>query len=140
MPRIRSVTTAAAEIDRRAFLTATGAVTLSAGIGYALGPAGGTSAAAHPAAAAPARAMSRKAPAAPLAPYTRGTTLAAVATAAAGSGYRRLGDGPAWTRVVRTELGSARGDREAKRKPLAAFVQFTDLHLVDVQHPCVTST
>ncbi|MET8470711.1 TIGR03767 family metallophosphoesterase [Streptomyces sp. NPDC006422] len=136
MPRIRSVTTAAAEIDRRAFLTATGAVTLSAGIGYALGPGGETSAAAtHQAAAAPARATSRRAPAAPLAPYTRGTTLAAVATAAAGTGYRRLGDGPAWTRVVRSDLASAHGGREAKRTPLAAFVQFTDLHLVDVQHP-----
>ncbi|MFI5659220.1 TIGR03767 family metallophosphoesterase [Streptomyces sp. NPDC051684] len=135
MPRIRSVTKAAAEIDRRAFLTATGAVTLSAGIGYALGPAGETRAAAHQAAAAPVRAMSRRAPAAPLAPYTRGTTLAAVATATAGSGYRRLGDGPAWERVVRAELAPARSSREAKRMPLAAFVQFTDLHLVDVQHP-----
>lgn len=135
MPRIRSVTTAAAEIDRRAFLTATGAVTLSAGIGYALGPGGETSAAATHQAAAPARVTSRRAPAAPLAPYTRGTTLAAVATAAAGTGYRRLGDGPAWTRVVRSDLASAHGGREAKRTPLAAFVQFTDLHLVDVQHP-----
>ncbi|WP_306323090.1 MULTISPECIES: TIGR03767 family metallophosphoesterase [unclassified Streptomyces] len=148
MPRIRSVTTTAAakaaakatakattEIDRRALLTATTAVTLSAGIGYALGPAGETRAAAHPA-TAPVHANSRKAPAAPLAPYTRGTTLASIAAATAtGPGYRRLGDGPAWTRAVRTELAPAHPRREAKRTALAAFVQFTDLHLVDVQHP-----
>ncbi|MGY0486540.1 TIGR03767 family metallophosphoesterase [Streptomyces sp. WG-D5] len=134
MPRTRSVTTAG--IHRRALLTATGAVTLSAGLGYTLGPATETRAAAHPAAARPARAMSRQAPAAPLAPYTRGTTLASVATGpASGPGYRRLGDGPAWTRVVRTELAPAHRAREAKRTALAAFVQFTDLHLVDVQHP-----
>ncbi|MFI0240078.1 TIGR03767 family metallophosphoesterase [Streptomyces sp. NPDC016845] len=132
MSRLRSVTKAAAALDRRTLLAATGAATLTAGLGYALAP-GGPAAAAGP---APARTLSsRRAPAAPLLPYTRGTTLASVATGAAGSGYRRLGDGPAWQRVVRSELTPARSGREARRTALAAFVQFTDLHLVDVQHP-----
>ncbi|MFB6854345.1 TIGR03767 family metallophosphoesterase [Streptomyces sp. NPDC056341] len=150
MPRIRSVADTAASataakaasiasaLDRRTFLAASGAVSLTAGIGYALGPGTG-SAVAGPAAPpvqgpVPA-AVSRRAPAAPLAPYTRGTTLGSVAAAPAGAGYRRLGDGPAWQRVVRGDLASAKSGREGRRTALAAFVQFTDLHLVDVQHP-----
>ncbi|PSM43506.1 TIGR03767 family metallophosphoesterase [Streptomyces dioscori] len=133
MSRIRSVATAAR--DRRAFLAATGAVSLSAGIGFALRP--GTSEAATHTAAPQGRpiAVSRRAPAAPLAPYTRGTTLSTLATARPGSGYRRLGDGPAWPRVVRGDLAAAKSGRAGRRTALAAFVQFTDLHLVDVQHP-----
>ncbi|WP_338696508.1 TIGR03767 family metallophosphoesterase [Streptomyces sp. Q6] len=134
MSRTRSVTKAAADFDRRTFLAATGAVTLSAGIGYALRP-GDSAAATGQGQATTVRAVSRRAPAAPLAPYTRGTTLASVATAPGGSGFRRLGDGPAWRRVVRSDLRSPRSGREARRTALAAFVQFTDLHLVDVQHP-----
>ncbi|MFJ9035783.1 TIGR03767 family metallophosphoesterase [Streptomyces sp. NPDC102406] len=131
MSRTRSVTKAAA-LDRRTLLAATGAATLTAGLGYALGP-GGSTAAAGPAPAP--RLSSREGPAAPLTPYTRGTTLASVATAATGAGYRRLGDGPAWPRVVRSDLRAPRAGREVRRAALAAFVQFTDLHLVDVQHP-----
>ncbi|MEV7138312.1 TIGR03767 family metallophosphoesterase [Streptomyces tauricus] len=133
MSRIRSVATAAR--DRRAFLAATGAVSLSAGIGFALRP--GTSEAATHTAAPEGQpiAVSRRAPAAPLAPYTRGTTLSTIATARPGSGYRRLGDGPAWSRVVRGDLAAAKSGRAERRTALAAFVQFTDLHLVDVQHP-----
>lgn len=139
MSRTRSVATAAqsaahtalSAVDRRAFLATTGAVSLSAGIGYALRPA--------PSHAAPSRpapvALSRQAPAAPLAPYRGGTTLGAVAAPRGTSGYRRLGDGPAWDRVVRGDLAAAKNGREGRRTPLAAFVQFTDLHLVDVQHP-----
>ncbi|MFD7706714.1 TIGR03767 family metallophosphoesterase [Streptomyces sp. NPDC059785] len=137
MSRLRSVATAAAALDRRTLLAAAGALTTSAGIGYALRPAADAHAAAQTAAApgqAPV-AMSRRAPAAPLAPYTRGTTLAAVAVRGEGSGYRRLGDGPAWQRVVRGELAGAKDGREGRRTALASFVQFTDLHLVDVQHP-----
>lgn len=143
MSRIRSVATAAqtaaqstartalSAVDRRAFLATTGAVSLSAGIGYALRP--GTS---HAAPSGPAPvALSRQAPAAPLMPYRSGTTLAAVAAPRGTSGYRRLGDGPAWDRVVRGDLADAKNGREGRRTPLAAFVQFTDLHLVDVQHP-----
>ncbi|MEU6660755.1 TIGR03767 family metallophosphoesterase [Streptomyces sp. NPDC046821] len=142
MPRLRSVADTAASataakatavvsaLDRRTFLAASGAVSLTAGIGYALGPGTGT------AAAGPAPVpVSRRAPAAPLAPYTRGTTLASVAAAPDGTGYRRLGDGPAWQRVVRSDLAPAKSGRENRRTALAAFVQFTDLHLVDVQHP-----
>ncbi|MEU9186092.1 TIGR03767 family metallophosphoesterase [Streptomyces sp. NPDC048484] len=135
MSRIRSVATAAR--DRRAFLAATGAVSLSAGIGFALRP--GTSEAATETAANTAHhqpvAVSRRAPAAPLAPYTRGTTLSTIATARPGSGFRRLGDGPAWPRVVRGDLAAPKAGRAERRTALAAFVQFTDLHLVDVQHP-----
>ncbi|MEU2558663.1 TIGR03767 family metallophosphoesterase [Streptomyces longispororuber] len=139
MSRIRSVTgaatsaVAAAAVHRRALLAAAGAVSLSAGVGYALGPAGHGEAAAAPGRGPVAR--SRLAPAAPLAPYHAGTTLGSVAAPRGASGYRRLGDGPAWDRVVRSELAPAHRGREARRTALAAFVQFTDLHLVDVQHP-----
>ncbi|MET9497258.1 TIGR03767 family metallophosphoesterase [Streptomyces sp. NPDC006552] len=132
MPRTRSVIKAAAALDRRALLAATGAVTLTAGVGYALGP-GGPRAAAGP---APARSLAaREAPAAPPTPYTRGTTLDTLAAAPAGSGYRRLGSGPGWPRVVRSDLAAPRSGRAARRTALAAFVQLTDLHMVDVQHP-----
>ncbi|GGO55559.1 TIGR03767 family metallophosphoesterase [Streptomyces lasiicapitis] len=147
MSRIRSVATTAATattsattsvvstVNRRAFLAATGAVSLSAGIGYALGPGAGSGKAAPAQAAAAPVPMSRRAPSAPLAPYRSGTTLATVSAPRGTDGYRRLGDGPAWDRVVRTDLAPAKPGRESRRTPLAAFVQFTDLHLVDVQHP-----
>ncbi|MFE6164802.1 TIGR03767 family metallophosphoesterase [Streptomyces sp. NPDC056486] len=139
MPRIRTVATAAktathsavSAVDRRAFLATTAAVSLSAGIGYAMRPASSHAATAGPAPVA----LSRQAPAAPLAPYRDGTTLRTVAAPRGTSGYRRLGDGPAWDRVVRGDLAAAKSGREGRRTALAAFVQFTDLHLVDVQHP-----
>ncbi|MGY5119185.1 TIGR03767 family metallophosphoesterase [Streptomyces sp. 900105755] len=140
MSRIRSVATSAAhkgrealEINRRTVLAAAGAVSLSAGIGYALRP---TDSEAAPAAAEEQPvAEGRKAPAAALAPYTKGTTLASVAAPRNSSGYRRLGDGAGWSRVLRSDLAAAKSGRESRRTALAAFVQFTDLHLVDVQHP-----
>lgn len=123
-------------VPRRALLAAAGAVSLSAGITVALGRSAGGAAASPAAPPAPAvRALSRPAPAAPLAPYTRGTTLGAVSTPGGHGAYRRLGEGPAWRRVVRAELAGAHPGREARRRAVAAFVQFTDLHLVDVQHP-----
>ncbi|MFF7470166.1 TIGR03767 family metallophosphoesterase [Streptomyces sp. NPDC008092] len=140
MSRIRSVATSAAhkgrealEINRRTVLAAAGAVSLSAGVGYALRPTAGE--------AAPAAveeqpvAEGRKAAAAALAPYTKGTTLASVAAPRNSSGYRRLGDGAGWSRVLRSDLAAAKSGREHRRTALAAFVQFTDLHLMDVQHP-----
>ncbi|MEU1331633.1 TIGR03767 family metallophosphoesterase [Streptomyces sp. NPDC005865] len=144
MPRRRSVATATAtaaadaastvaRLDRRAFLAATGAITVSAGVGYALGPGAGSGNAAPAGRATVPR--SRPAPAAPLAPYKNGTTLLTAAAPRGATGYRRLGDGPAWPRVVRGDLAQARAGREGRRTALAAFVQFTDLHLVDVQHP-----
>ncbi|OIJ69412.1 TIGR03767 family metallophosphoesterase [Streptomyces mangrovisoli] len=133
MSRIRSVATSAAGINRRAVLAATAAVTASAGVGYALRPT--DSQAASGAATEAVNASSRQAPAAPLAPYTKGTTLASVAKAVSGSGYRRLGDGAGWTRVVRSDLATPKSGRAGRRTALASFVQFTDMHLMDTQHP-----
>ncbi|MER6525182.1 TIGR03767 family metallophosphoesterase [Streptomyces sp. NPDC001508] len=131
MSRTRSVATSALGVNRRTVLAAVGAVSLSAGVGYALRP---TDSQAATASEAPL-ASSRKAPAPPLAPYTRGTTVDSVAAPRGGSGYRRLGDGPGWPRVVRDELAAPKSGRAGRRTPLAAFVQLTDLHLMDVQHP-----
>ncbi|MFJ3707014.1 TIGR03767 family metallophosphoesterase [Streptomyces sp. NBC_01387] len=136
MSRIRS---AAAALDRRTFLVATGAVGVSAGAAAALGTGSGASAAPAPAEApAPAvPAAARRAPA-PAAPSGAGTTLLTAATPRTGhpgSGYRRLGDGPGWARVVRPQLAAPRAGRATRRTVLSAFVQLTDLHLTDVQHP-----
>ncbi|MFI0962150.1 TIGR03767 family metallophosphoesterase [Streptomyces sp. NPDC021080] len=141
MPRTRSVATAPA-LNRRALLAATGAVSLTAGLGLALrpqAPAHATTAAQAPVADSVAhsqgQAAVRTAPA-PLAPYTRGTTLSGVAAPRSGStGYRRLGDGAGWKRVVRDELAAAKAGRADRRTAFAAFVQLTDLHLTDAQHP-----
>ena len=143
MSRIRSVAAAASDLNRRSLLAATGAVSLSAGIGLALRPGSDAHAATQAAAADPAAgtaeapvAVSRRAPVDRLDPYERGTTLSSVATPRSGStGYRRLGDGPGWKRVVRSELASAKSGRAARRTALASFVQLTDLHLMDTQHP-----
>ncbi|MFD5102453.1 TIGR03767 family metallophosphoesterase [Streptomyces albidochromogenes] len=141
MPRLRSA--AEAVLDRRSFLAATGAVGVAAGIGLALRPdhaaqagavaARGPAGAPVVAAAAPStRAL------APVPPWT-GTTLRKVATPrGSASGYRRLGTGPGWKRVVRTQLAAARAGRAERRTALASFVQLTDLHLTDVQHPVRT--
>ncbi|MEU6606710.1 TIGR03767 family metallophosphoesterase [Streptomyces shenzhenensis] len=131
MSRLRSVATSALEVNRRTVLAAVGAVSLSAGVGYALRP---TDSEAATTSEAPL-ASSRKAPAPPLAPYTRGTTVDSVAAPQGGSGYRRLGAGPGWPRVVREDLAAPKSGRADRRTPLAAFVQLTDLHLMDVQHP-----
>ncbi|MDG9716826.1 TIGR03767 family metallophosphoesterase [Streptomyces sp. DH24] len=135
MSRTRSVAGSVLGVHRRSFLAATGAVAVSAGVGYAARPTESRAATPPASASGAALASSRKAPAAPLAPYTRGTTLAEVAAPRGSSGYRRLGDGPGWQRVVRTELADARPGRAARRTPLAAFVQLTDLHIIDTQHP-----
>ncbi|MGX1887326.1 TIGR03767 family metallophosphoesterase [Streptomyces sp. NPDC055287] len=148
MSRLRSAAEAA--LDRRSFLAATGAVGISAGIGLALRPdhgaQAGTVAAPGPA-GAPAAPAAHSAPgtapaAAPArfpAPPWTGTTLRTVATPRrSASGYRRLGAGPGWKRVVRTQLASARSGRAERRTALASFVQLTDLHLTDVQHPVRT--
>ncbi|MGW1166968.1 TIGR03767 family metallophosphoesterase [Streptomyces sp. NPDC002550] len=131
MSRIRSVAASALEVNRRTVLAAAGAVSLSAGVGYALRPTDSEAATA----AAPVARSRQATAAAPLAPYTKGTTLASVSTPRNSSGYRRLGDGPGWARVVRGELATPTSGRASRRRALAAFVQFTDLHLMDVQHP-----
>ncbi|MEV0688781.1 TIGR03767 family metallophosphoesterase [Streptomyces sp. NPDC050388] len=133
MPRIRPVADPTG-FHRRSVLAATGAVALSAGVGYALRP-GGEAVAADAAPDGTVHASSRQAPAAPLAPYTRGTTLEGVSAPRGASGYRRLDEGQGWGRVVRGELAAARPGRDDRRTTLAAFVQLTDLHLLDTQHP-----
>jgi metallophosphoesterase (TIGR03767 family) len=135
MPRIRSVAGDKPAINRRTVLAATGAAAVSAGVGYALRPTDSQAAAAVADTHEATVAHSRQAAAAPLAPYTKGTTLASVATPRAGSGYRRLADGPGWSRVVRSELAAPKSGRAGRRTALAAFVQLTDLHLIDAQHP-----
>ncbi|WP_314175218.1 TIGR03767 family metallophosphoesterase [Streptomyces winkii] len=132
---------------RRTLLTlgATGAATALGGVSVFNGRAAnaGQPPRATPSPGAMARSRAARARAhapvtrdAPVEPSPEGTTLAAVATPRGDAdGYRRLGDGPGWKRLVRTELAEARQGRTEKRRTLAAFVQFTDLHLVDVQHP-----
>ncbi|MBT2386880.1 TIGR03767 family metallophosphoesterase [Streptomyces sp. ISL-11] len=122
----RSDRSAATGVDRRTFLAAAGAVTTATGIGLALG-ADRAAVAAGP--------EDIKAAAAATAPTGAGTTLVSVAAPRGNGGYRRLGDGPGWPRLVRSELASAKNGREDRRTTLASFVQFTDLHLTDVQHP-----
>jgi metallophosphoesterase (TIGR03767 family) len=136
MSRIRSVATAAA-LNRRALLAAAGAVSLTTGVGLALRPeeSHAAGASAQTAAGEASFAGSRQAPAAPLAPYTKGTTLDGVAAPRGDSGYRRLGDGPGWKCAVRGELAAPKSGRAGRRTALAAFVQFTDMHLTDCQHP-----
>ncbi|MGW4494222.1 TIGR03767 family metallophosphoesterase [Streptomyces sp. NPDC004376] len=139
MSRTRSAARPAQGLHRRSLLAAAGAVTLSAGLGYALRPTESEAATALPAPTSTPTATTTPTPSpTPVAPYTQGTTLDSVATprgSGSGSGYRRLGDGPGWSRVVRTELAAAKSGRADRRTALAAFVQFTDLHLTDVQHP-----
>lgn len=65
---------------------------------------------------------------------TTGTTLDVAATAT-GTGYRRLAAGPGWPLVVRTDLAPLDPARADRRTPLACFVQFTDMHMVDTQSP-----
>ncbi|MGP4000382.1 TIGR03767 family metallophosphoesterase [Streptomyces sp. 8N706] len=137
MSRTRSVVSA---VDRRALLAAVGAVGASAGLGLAFGPGSGSAEATAPAtgrlaARRAVRAAPGAPPAAPAEPSTAGTTLRTVAAPRGSGGYRRLADGPGWSRVVRPELAAAKSGRADRRTALASFVQFTDLHVVDVQHP-----
>ncbi|MBO0657048.1 TIGR03767 family metallophosphoesterase [Streptomyces triculaminicus] len=131
----RSRRTADSQLDRRSFLAAAGAVTTAAGLGLTVGmdsrPAAATPGDPTPTAATPAQ----ETPAAEAAPTNAGTTLVSVAAPRGSGGYRRLGEGPGWSRVVRADLAEGRSGREDRRTALACFVQFTDLHLTDVQHP-----
>ncbi|MGW0601491.1 TIGR03767 family metallophosphoesterase [Streptomyces sp. NPDC002776] len=139
MSRIRSVASSALGVHRRTVLAAAGAVSLSAGVGYALRPTDSQAATSGTPGAAAAQeapvASGRRAPFLPLAPYTRGTTLASVAAPRGTSGYRRLAGGRGWPRVVRGELAAPKSGRADRRTTLAAFVQLTDLHIIDAQHP-----
>src|ERR1044071_2957156 len=64
-----------------------------------------------------------------------GTTLDTTATPTGTSGYRRLQAGPGWPTVVRSDLIAAKPNREARRKALTSFVQFSDMHICDAQSP-----
>ncbi len=136
MSRTRSVAGSTLGPNRRTVLAAAGAVSVSAGVGYALRPSDSQAATVADAAAAEGPvAVPRQAVPAGLGPFTRGTTLNNVSAPLGAGGYRRLGEGPAWQRVVRSELAEPRSGRATRRTTMAAFVQFTDLHLTDVQHP-----
>ncbi|MEV8367774.1 TIGR03767 family metallophosphoesterase [Streptomyces niveus] len=139
MSRIRSAVTA---VDRRSFLAAAGAVGLSAGIGVAVGSGGGpgsASAAPAPTAPGPATTATPTPAPTPTGPSAGLTTLESLATPRAGNAtFRRLGDGPGWRRVVREQFASAKSGREDRRTVLSSFVQLTDLHVTDVQHPVRT--
>ncbi|MET7732457.1 TIGR03767 family metallophosphoesterase [Streptomyces sp. NPDC005402] len=138
MSRTRSVASTTLGVHRRTVLAAAGAAAASAGVGYALRPTDSQAATTGAPAEAPVAQTVHKAAApveAPLAPYTRGTTVASVAAPRTSSGYRRLGNGPGWSRKVRSDLAAPKAGRAGRRTPLAAFVQLTDLHLMDSQHP-----
>ncbi|SDF89045.1 metallophosphoesterase, PPA1498 family [Lentzea fradiae] len=66
---------------------------------------------------------------------TAGTTLETTATPIGTAGYRRLTAGPGWPTVVRDDLIAAMPNREARRRALASFVQFSDMHICDAQSP-----
>jgi len=55
--------------------------------------------------------------------------------ASGGRGFRTHVTGPGESWTVRTELAPARDGRDARRRPLAAFAQFTDMHVQDTQTP-----
>ncbi|GAA1902902.1 TIGR03767 family metallophosphoesterase [Streptomyces sodiiphilus] len=67
--------------------------------------------------------------------HATGTTLEEAASGTGTGPYRPLSAGPGWTRVLRDDLAAPGPGREGPRTPLAAFVQFTDTHVTDVQHP-----
>ncbi|MFD8377610.1 TIGR03767 family metallophosphoesterase [Streptomyces sp. NPDC059679] len=130
MSRIRSAAHAA--LDRRTLLVATASAGAATGLGLAFGPGSGSATASQP---AQVRAAARRVVTAPALPSKAGTTLETFSAPRGSGTYRRLGDGPAWARTVRTELAGAKGGREDRRTTLASFVQLTDMHLTDVQHP-----
>ncbi|WP_189307981.1 TIGR03767 family metallophosphoesterase [Streptomyces albospinus] len=124
--------------DRRRFLLSSGAAVAAAGVSYAL--PGRRSSSTQPV-AGPAPAGTGAAPARPAvkraAPYGA-TTLETTARLTGSGGYRHISSGPGWPLVVRGELAAARSGREDRRAALACFVQFTDLHVADVQSPLRT--
>jgi metallophosphoesterase (TIGR03767 family) len=67
--------------------------------------------------------------------WTEATTLESTIVPVRSNGYRPLTTGPAQPIALRTELARAGGKRAAVRNGLASVVQFTDLHVTDVQNP-----
>ncbi|MEC3979609.1 TIGR03767 family metallophosphoesterase [Amycolatopsis sp. H20-H5] len=67
---------------------------------------------------------------------TTGTTLESVATPlVSGPKYSRLTAGPGWPLAVRGDLAAPSAGRDDRRRALASFVQFTDLHITDTESP-----
>lgn len=111
-------------IDRRAFLTRAGGAAAALWFPPAIGR--------------PGRLVVRTAPLLPSglpAARPHGTTLESTVVPAEGGGYVRLLDGPAWPTQVRTDLAEPQSGREDRRRPLAAVVHLTDIHLIDAQSP-----
>lgn len=81
----------------------------------------------------------RRALAAPGPVHPEGTTLERTLVRGprtAAGGYCAIVAGPGEPYVVRTDLGvAAQAGREGRRRPLAAFVQLTDTHVIDAQSP-----
>lgn len=124
--------------NRRRFLLSSGAAVAGAGAAWALPSRRSSSDAPG---TAHAQSLSRTSPAQPggrrAAPF--GTTTLDTTARLVGSGsYRRITSGPGWPLVVRGELASAAAGRQDRRTALACFVQFTDLHVADVQSPLRT--
>ncbi|MEV0945882.1 TIGR03767 family metallophosphoesterase [Rhodococcus sp. NPDC049939] len=110
-----------ADINRRSFLTFAGLGAVGA-VGFGTRPWGLQYAGAVP---LPTSSIASIA----------GTTLEAAAIPVGSAGYRKLGPGPGWGSVVRTELAEAKSGREDRRRALASLVQLTDVHMVDAQSP-----
>lgn len=104
-------------LSRRAFLLASGMTASGVALEIALSSTPAASSAVTPSTTTPM------------------TTVHSVAGPHGTGGYRRLSDGPGWRRVTRTELAEAKKGRAERRTALACFVQFTDLHITDVQNP-----
>lgn len=131
MPEIRRSRHVPKQLNRRALLAAGATAVAATGVGHLLrstdASASGPQTSTSPVRSSPSRPAG--------VPSPRGTTLESVALPSGGSGYRQLSQGPGWGRVVREEFAEAKTGREDRRETLAAFVQFTDLHIVDTQHP-----
>ncbi|MEU1528718.1 TIGR03767 family metallophosphoesterase [Streptomyces fagopyri] len=123
----------ASTINRRRLLLASSAVVAAGATGSAGAflPRQRRPRAAEPAARAAAR---RPAPHA----TTTLETTARLGGAPHTGTYRRLDSGPGWPMVVREDIAPPRAGRADRRTPLACFVQFTDLHIADVQNPLRT--
>ncbi|MER5971361.1 TIGR03767 family metallophosphoesterase [Streptomyces sp. NPDC002055] len=137
-PDTLNARTASHALNRRHFLLTSGAAVAAVGPLAPLLPAPRSSPpppAARPAAGTPATAP----PVRRAAPYGV-TTLETTARlpGVTGGGYRRLASGPGRPLVVRGELAAPGAGRKDRRTALACFVQFTDLHVVDVQSPLRT--
>jgi metallophosphoesterase (TIGR03767 family) len=132
-------------INRRHFLLTSGAAVAGTATAWSLLSEGGRSSAAPaaggqgPVAPGPVRQPPTVRPMAHrAAPYGLTTLDATARVGGPSGGYRRIVQGPGWPVVVRSELAAASAGRADRRTPLACFVQFTDLHVADVQSPLRT--